>query len=230
MEEIGDADAIHVVADVAGRSAADVEEGQTGDDRGDPGHDLDGAERIAEDARDLPHLGARERDGARRLLVRPANEDLRDALRRGRLRLGGRRGGRTPAGGVRPAAGRRDRRRPGGARGRGLQRGLRRGDGDLDADARGDAGAAAHGRLVAPCERRADRDAGEGLVLFGRNRGAHRPVGVHSDGQQHVGVAGAVGRIGHVLVREEPRWLQRGRRWRGRFRRYGWRRRGRRGR
>ena len=76
--------------------------GETGDDRGDPGHDLDGAERIAEDARDLPHLGARERDGARRLLVRPANEDLRDALRRGRLRVG-RAPWRAHAGRRRPA-------------------------------------------------------------------------------------------------------------------------------
>ena len=88
VKQIRDADPVEVVADVAGWSAPDVEEGQARDDRRDARHDLDGAERIAEDAGDLPHLGARERRGTRRLLVRSADEHLRDRIGRGRAGAG----------------------------------------------------------------------------------------------------------------------------------------------
>ena len=98
VEEVRDADAVEVVADVAGRGAADVEVGQPRDDRRDARHDLDGAERVAEDAGNLADLGARERGGARRLFVGAADERPRSRLGRGRGRRRGRGRGRAAGG------------------------------------------------------------------------------------------------------------------------------------
>ena len=61
MEQDRDADAVDVVTDVAGRRAAHVEIRDARRERRDAGHALDGAERIAERAREEPHLGARQR-------------------------------------------------------------------------------------------------------------------------------------------------------------------------
>ena len=57
--EVRNANAVDEVADVPGRRAAHVKEGEPGDHRCDAGHGFDGAEGIAEGAGQLAHLGAR---------------------------------------------------------------------------------------------------------------------------------------------------------------------------
>ena len=66
VEEKGDAHAVEVVADVAGRGAADEEERQPGHDRRDAGHHFDRSKRVAEGSGNLPHLGSPQRRRRRR--------------------------------------------------------------------------------------------------------------------------------------------------------------------
>src|SRR5207244_3014174 len=78
VEEERDADPVEEIAGVPGRRAADVEEGQPGHDRRHAGEALDGAERVAERARDLAHLGAREGRGATGFAPIAADGDVLD--------------------------------------------------------------------------------------------------------------------------------------------------------
>lgn len=190
VEEERHPDAVEEIPGVARRRPPHVEERQARHDGRDARERLDRAERIAEGARDLPDLLARERGGARRLAAIAGDGDLGDVVR----------GPRSSSVGPRRRRGR---------RGLGLGRGLhddRRAEDHLDPDARRDRDPAARRRLVPPPAGGAGGLGRERLRSGGVGDGG-RDGALFVDGEREEDrrVARSAGGVLDGRVREQPR-------------------------